>query len=163
MHIAILSVEISRSLREQGVEIPVGDGSDDDILTMCGVQAFEWVCNAYMDNLAMQVTVKKNPRPPTYDKQARPIPHGLWMDYQQRGEEYKRVALWRSENNRECVSTIWTGIDPNGCEPPHIFQTLAFRFEGSEPKAVRTFPTHNIYEAMAAHQQVVALMQRGKL
>jgi hypothetical protein len=164
IRIASMSVEVAGFLREQGATVPIGSGSDAEVFVMCGMEAFKYFCNANMDvgRIGFQAQMSQVDNPQMYDKNCRPISREHWVQLQQ-DANYKRVGMWRNDTGDIHVSTVWTGIDPNGCAVAHIFETLVVRMSMDGPRITNVFRTRDLPEALTAHTRVVTLIKDGQL
>jgi hypothetical protein len=163
MHIALISVEVNRSMCDQGISTPFVNRSDAECFTVCGVGAFEHFCNANMDDVRLNVQVQlPKPTPQCYDIYRQPISREQWQSYQ-RTPQYRRIGLWQNENATEHVSTVWTGVDDSGCQPPHIFETMLVRFHDGTPRIENVFKSTCLADAREAHRQVIELVREGRL
>lgn len=161
IQMGVLSVEITRRMREDGLAPPVGSGSDTEVFVACSVDAFQMFCNINMDTGRMAVNfeqvVAAARGPQMYDKACRPITLEQWSALQE-DINYKRVALW--EHNGWHVSTVWTGVDANGCADPHIFESLVVSVDAQHgPRIRHIFRYHNIHEAALGHNQIVNMIR----
>jgi hypothetical protein len=157
---AFMCVEGVQHMREHGVPNPVVNLSDTQILATAAVNAFNVFCNVNMDGVQMNVQVEVQPDPQFADKYGTPITEAQWQELQ-RDHAYKQVALWR--NGLESVFTMWTGLDINGCKPPHIFATVVVRFVDAVPQIQHRFQSTCLADAREAHRQVIELVRVGRL
>lgn len=164
LQIGWLSVEVADHLKSEGTTVPIGSGSPTEVLTVCTLGAFEHFVNVHMDDMRMNVKVKfEEPSPKLYDKYCQEITREQWAKLHQH-PTYDRIALWHSDSEHRHVSTIWTGLDENHCEPPHIFETMVVHVHGqNQGHIARVFKTRNLAEARAAHHEAVALVKAGRL
>jgi hypothetical protein len=157
---ALLCVKGVQNMRELGVPSPAVNLSDTQIFVSAAVNAFNVFVNVNMDDGAMNINLQVGPDPKFADKYGAPITHEQWLELQQ-SASYKQIDIWR--NGIESVYTVWTGIDTNGCQPPHIFATAVVRFIDGDPQVQRTFRTTNLNDAHEAHRQVIELVRQGRV
>jgi hypothetical protein len=159
IRMGLLSVEVSQRMAEDGIAVPIGNGSAPEVFVTCAVDAFQYFCNANMDGVGrMAVNVQAVTQAATqrYDKYCRPISLEQWSVLVD-DLEYRRVGMWSSDG--WYVSTIWTGVDPNGCEQPHIFESMVVAMTSEGPRIRHVFRYHNIGEATMGHAQIVHMIR----
>lgn len=160
---AMMCIDSVRHMREEGVPNPVVNLSDRQVLISAAINAFNLFVNVNMDGYAMQAQVKVAPdavEPKFADKYGQPITQQQWMELQG-SAPYKQVDVWR--NGLEFVYTVWTGLDGNGCDPPHIFATAVVRIINGEAQVQHTFKTTCLADAHKAHRQAVHYVRVGRL
>ena len=122
---ALMCVEGVHEMRERGIPGPAVNLSDTQIFVSAALNAFNLFVNVNMDNVRMNVDVQVRPDVQFRNKYSQPITEEVWQGLQ-RDPDYKWIAKW--QNGLENVYTVWTGVDGNGCQPPHIFATAVIRF-----------------------------------
>jgi hypothetical protein len=161
IQVAMHGVEVSRYMHERGLKVPIGDGSEIAVLSHVGVEMFQFFCNAHMDNIQMRVEMQRVPQ--AYDKYGRPITAEQWQALMN-DHAYKRIGLWANADSSTHVSTIWTGVDTNGCARPHIFETMVVKQnEHGVPHISYKARASTIPEAIEVHKHVVRLVEAGQL
>ena len=162
--VASLSCEIAARMREHGVQVPVGNGSDAEVFTICGLGAFEHIVNAYLpEGARLHVEVRPiGDGPKFYDRHHRRITLQQWTVLQE-DLNYKRVALWENDSGDRHVSTVWTGIDPSQGHA-QIFETIVVgASQDREHDILHTVRCITEEEALQVHHALVAACQRGEL
>lgn len=162
LRVAEIAAEITLRLAAEGVQVPYGNGSPADVYVICGVGAFEIVCNWNLDGgdkMAVNVRLGHG-EPRLYDKAGQRISIQQWAELQE-DVAYKRLALWT--DGRVYVSTVWTGVDPNDEEPPHLFETMVVDSAPMPPIIRYMHRAYNPRDAMAAHRVLVLAVQEGRL
>lgn len=161
--VAQLSADITKRLNDEGVEVPIGSGCPEELFVICGIGAFQFICNQNLehgDKMMVNMRPAEPGRAKLYDKSGRRITLEQWA-FLQEDEEYKRINLWT--DGRMYVSTIWTGVDPQGASPPRIFETMVIDSEQFPPSIKYMSRTPTEETARTAHRVVVLAIQEGRI
>lgn len=161
VQVGLLCVEGVHRMREEGIPSPAVNLSDTQVFIHAAINAFNAFVNINLDGVAMNVNVRVGPDPQFADKYGAPITETQWLELQ-RDRAYKQIAMWRNES-RVAVFTVWTGMDANGCTPPHIFATVVGRFTDEGMEFSHTFKSTCLADAREAHRQAVELVKAGRL
>lgn len=76
-----------------------------------------------------------------------------WRQMQDR-KDYTRVVETRLPSGL-WVSTVWTGVDHQDRDPPHIFETAVFDESGGLPRAIDEADHASEADARTGHQAMV--------
>lgn len=160
LHMAAQAAEKTRQLGELGHVVPVGDGSPQQVFVICGLDVFQWVCNIFMEGVTtMQVDARPIRMPTFYDRDGEELTLEQWQQLSE-DEDYKRVDLWHNEYS--CVSTVWTGIDPQ--QHGRIFETVIVHTDSNrQPHITFCHRSPTVELARLVHRQIVFLVSSGRL
>lgn len=159
---AWMCVEGVQHMREQDIP-PAVNFTDRQVFITAAINAFNVFLNINMDGVILQTPVAVEPEEVEVkyaDKYGKPITQDEWLQLL-RGNFYKQVDLWR--NGLESVYTVWTGVDTNGCTPPHIFATAVVRTIDGEPQVQKAFRSTCLADARRAHRGAIELVKQGKI
>lgn len=158
--VAQLSVGVAGTLREQGIQPPIGSGSDSEVFVVCGLGAFNHVVNDFMpEGYKVQVTATPVRQPCMRDRAGRLITPAHWRLLQAH-DSYGRIGLWENAAGDRHVSTIWTGLDMGD---GRIFETiLVGPSSKAEHDILRCLRTRSETEARGAHVLMVNAVKQGE-